>query len=435
MPAGLRVLPGTGNGIPNGDVRLLFLARFLRLLAYGSLSVVLVLYLAALGVGGALIGLLLGLTLLGDTALSLFLATRADRLGRRRVLMLGALLMVLTAALLGAGSPTWVLVLALGMGVLSPSGNEAGPFLAVEQTALAGFVPAEARTRLFAWYNLTGSVATALGALCGGWLALAAQEMGLDGPHAYRPGLVLYALCGLGLWVCFARLSAAVEPGRGEAPQGAAGAWGLGSSRARVLHLAALFSLDAFGGGLVLQSVLAWWLHLRFGAGAGKLGSLFFAVNVLAALSYLLAGRLARRIGLLRTMVFTHLPANLLLMLVPLMPGFASAAAVLLIRALITQMDVPTRQAYLMAVVSPGERTAAAGITGVARSLGSAAAPVLTTTLTAAAYAAWPFWLAGVIKVTYDLLLWRGFAHIHPEHEHAASTGTVAPGSPGSPGR
>lgn len=406
---------------PDRDFKLLFAARFLRLFAYGLLSVVLVLYLAALGHGTVAIGTLLTVTLLGDTVLSLFLTTRADRLGRRRVLVLGGALMLLGALLLGSSQAFIVLLVGMTLGVISPSGNEVGPFLSIEQAALAEFVPADRRTTVFAWYNLTGSVATALGALGAGWLTAFAESAGLLGADAYRPVVAVYGALGLALAWCFTRLTDRVESAGAKAtrpPPIGAQRWGLHESRPLVLRLSGLFALDAFGGGLVIQSVLAYWLHLRFGAGPAELGALFFGASLLSGASYLAAGWLAGRIGLINTMVFTHLPANVLLMLVPLMPRFEAAAAVLLLRSLITQMDVPTRQAYLMAVVSPAERSAAAGITGVARSIGAALSPFLATVFAgSASLVGVPFYLGGGLKIAYDLLLYRGFIHLQPEHE------------------
>lgn len=405
----------------NRDIVILFLTRFVRLFAYGLLSVVLVLYLVEAGLSPPAVGALLTLTLLGDTAISLFLTTRADRLGRRRMLIAGALLMVFAAALLGTSQAFAVLVIAATLGIISPSGNEVGPFLPVEQAALAQFVPAASRTRCFAWYNLTGASGTALGSLCAGLLVSASQALGFAGVAAYRPLLALYAGLGLGLALCFGRLSAAVEVGTpivsrlGEA---APARWGLHQSRPVVVRLSALFALDAFGGGLVIQSVLAYWLHLRFGVGPAELGTLFLGTNILSGLSHLAAGRLSQRIGLVNTMVFTHLPANVLLLLVPLMPDFGWAVVLLLLRSMITQMDVPTRQAYLMAVVRPDERSAAAGITGVARSVGAALSPFLATVLAgSAAFAGLPFYIGGTLKIVYDLMLYRGFVHLKPDHE------------------
>jgi MFS family permease len=383
--------------------------------------VVLVLYLVERGLGTAAIGALLTLTLLGDTIISLFLTTRADRLGRRPVLIAGALLMVLAAALLGMSDAFAVLVVATTLGVISPSGSEVGPFLPVEQAALAQFMPAARRTRCFAWYNLTGSIGTALGSLSAGVLVSAGQALGLEGAAAYQPLLVLYGALGATLALCSGRLSADVEVGPQtpvQASLSAAGRWGLHRSRPTVVRLSALFALDAFGGGLVIQSVLAYWLSVRFGADPAELGVLFLGTNILSGLSHLAAGWLAQRIGLVNTMVFTHLPANVMLLLVPMMPGFTWAVILLLLRSLVTQMDVPTRQAYLMAVVSPDERSAAAGITGVARSVGTALSPFLATVLAGTAtLSGVPFFLAGALKIAYDLMLYRGFVHLRPDHE------------------
>ena len=368
------------------DGRVLFTTRFLRLFAYGLLSVVLVLYLAEIGYSPAAIGLLLSLTLGGDTVISLLLTTRADRVGRRRMLMLGALLMVFAAGLFVASRSFAVLLLAATLGVISPSGGEVGPFLSLEQAALSQFVPAERRTTVFAWYSLTGSAGTALGSLCGGLLVTACQAYGLAGGDAYRPLLVLYGVFGLALIACFRLLSDAVEvvkPGSQSAgilPPPSR--WGMHRSGPMVLKLSALFAMDAFGGGFIIQSVLAYWLHLRFGAGPAALGVLFLAANMLAGLSSIAAGWLAHRFGLINTMVFTHLPSNVLLLLVPLMPTFGWAVTLLLMRFAISQMDVPTRQAYLMSVVSPDERAAAAGVTSVARSIGAALSPSLATVFT-----------------------------------------------------
>jgi MFS family permease len=412
-----RWLPGfTALETLSRDGWLLFATRATRLFAYGLLSVILVLYLAELGFSPARIGLLLALTLLGDTVISLGITTHADRLGRRHMLVAGAALMVLAALLFAVSDSFAVLLLAATLGVISPSGGEVGPFLSLEQAALAQLVSGERRTDLFAWYNLIGAFATAIGALCGGLLVAALQAAGVAGAAAYRPVILLYGILGLVLVAAFLRVSAAIEVGSTVSagrPQ-----FGLHRSRGTVLRLSALFAMDSFGGGLIIQSVLAYWLHLRFAAEPALLGVLFLAANVLAGLSYLAAGALARRVGLVNTMVFSHLPSNLLLFVVPLMPTFASAATVLLMRFAISQMDVPTRQAYLMAVVNPDERAAAAGVTGVARSVGAALSPGLASVLIGTpGLASLPFFLAGAIKAAYDLLLYRGFIHLRPDHE------------------
>ena len=396
---------------------LLFATRSLRMFAYGLVSVVLLLYLDGLGFGMASVGLLLSLTLLGDTLLSLLITTQADRIGRRRMLMAGALLMLAAGFPLALSTSFPVILFALTVGVLSPTGNEVGPFLALEQAALSELLAEEARTATFAWYNLAGSLATALGALAGGWISQALQGAGLPPVASYRAIVVAYCGLGLVLALLFWATGSAIEPPRDRRPSGKLG---LGSSRGIVARLAALFSLDAFGGGFVVQSAMAYWFHLRFGVGPGLIGSVFFAANLLAGFSALLAARIARRFGLVNTMVFTHLPSNLLLILVPFMPSFPLALAVLLARFAISQMDVPTRQSYTMAVVRPEERSAAAGITGIARTTGAAISPSLAGPLLAnPATAGLVFVIAGSVKVCYDLILYRAFRRTEATESHS----------------
>jgi len=393
------------------DLTLLFLTRALRMFAYGVASVVLVLHLSAAGHGEARIGLLVSLTLLGDVAVSLAVTTRADRAGRRRMLVLGGMLMLLAGATFAATTSFPLLALAATIGVLSPSGNEVGPFLSIEQAAIAQELSPGARTAAFAWYQLTGALATAAGALAGGVLAEMLQRAGVAPLRSYQLLFVGYAVAGGALALLFTRLSGAVEPPRARAA--ARGQLGLHRSRAVVLRLSALFSLDAFAGGFVVQSFVAWWFHRRFGAGPALLGAIFFGANVLAGVSALSAAAIARRFGLVNTMVFTHLPSNVLLALVPFMPTLPLAVAVLLLRFSISQMDVPTRQSYTMAVVDPDERSSAAGVTGIARTVGAAVAPLAAGPLYAsAALAGVPFLVAGVLKVVYDVVLWRAFRRV-----------------------
>lgn len=401
---------------PETDIGLLFATRIVRLFAYGFLSVVLVLYMAQVGFSDQAIGLLLSLTLAGDAGITLWITTAADRIGRRRMLVLGAGLMVLAGGVFVVTRNPVLLMAAAVVGVISPSGNEIGPFLSIEQAALSQLVPDANRTRLFAWYNLLGSLATALGALVGGWLTQGLQMSGMAVEGAYRVVIAGYAVAGILLAILFGCLSPAVEARAGgtvSAPR----ILGLHRSRGVVMRLGALFALDAFAGGFIVQSFMAYWFHLKFGVSAGTLGSLFFAANLLAGLSALAAVPLARRIGLIRTMVFTHIPSNVLLCLVPLMPTLPWAIGILLVRFSISQMDVPTRQSFTMAAVEPDERSAASGITSIARSVGAAASPMLSGALIAVpCLVGAPFYLAGGLKIVYDLLLYRGFrAHPVPE--------------------
>jgi MFS family permease len=437
------------------DVRLLFATRILRLLAYGFLSVVLALYLEAAGLSASQIGLLLTLTLVGDTLVSLAITTNADRLGRRRMLVIGAALMVLAGAVFASTRSFWLLLAAATVGVISPSGYEVGPFLSIEQASLAHILPDKRRTGTFAWYNLVGSFATAGGSLASGFLVSRLQAGGLAKLASYRVIVLVYAAIGAALAVLFLRLTRAIEPVRSAPPVAGAARPGAGAaqqdsgaarpgagraspsagspqppavaarpflglhrSKRIVLKLAGLFSLDAFAGGFVVQSLMAYWFHKRFGVQPALLGSIFFAANILAGVSALSAARVARRVGLINTMVFTHLPSNVLLMLVPLMPTLPLAIAVLLLRFAISQMDVPTRQSYTMAVVDPDERSAASGITSVARTTGASIAPVFTGLLLASrALMGVPFLVAGGLKIVYDLALLASFRGIKPPEE------------------
>ncbi len=387
---------------------LLFAARIVRLFAYGSLSVLLVLYLAEIGLSARLIGLILTLTLLGDAGVSLWITTSADRIGRRRMLLLGAGLMLLASVTFLLTANPLILIVAAIIGVISPSGNEIGPFLSIEQAALSQIVPDARRTRAFAWYNLVGSLSTAVGALASGWSAHALQAAGYTALNSYRMVLAGYVLGGIVLAVLFLFLSGSVEcPATCEAGKRVLGLHG---SKRTVFRLGSLFMLDAFAGGLVIQSIVAYWFHVKFGADVATLGSIFFGANLLAALSALLAARIASRFGLLNTMVFTHIPSNVLLCLVPVMPSLPLAIAVLLARFSISQMDIPTRQSYTMAVVAPDERSAAAGVTTIARSLGAALSPTLSGLFLANPLLfGLPFYAAGTLKIVYDLLLYRSF--------------------------
>ena len=407
--------------------RALFALRTLRMFGYGFLAVALALYLDALGLDAATIGIVLSLTLVGDTLFSLWLTTHADRLGRRRVLVAGSILMVLAGVVFALTDWVPLLILAATIGVISPTGNEVGPFLAIEQAALSQTVPDSRRTATFAWYNLVGYVATASGALAAGLVSQALLDRGVPTVDAYRAVVVGYAVIGLALAGGFWRLGAAVEaPPRERTNDDIRERLGLRRSRRVVFRLSALFSLDAFAGGFIPQSLMAYWFHLRFGVEPAVLGGIFFGANLLAAVSALSAARIAKRIGLINTMVFTHLPSNVLLILVPLMPTLELAVAMLLLRFSLSQMDVPTRQSYVISVVDPDERSAAAGVTGVARNAGAAISPSLSSVMMAnAGLIALPFFLAGGLKIAYDLLLYRDF---RSQTEPDGPDGSATPG-------
>jgi MFS family permease len=405
------------------DGYILFGTRVIRMFAYGFLSVMLVLYLAQLGLSEGLIGLLLSLTLIGDAAISLWMTTTADRIGRRRILIAGAGLMLFAGILFAVTDRVALLLIAAIIGVISPSGYEVGPFLSVEQAALSQIVPDDQRTQVFAWYNLVGSFATAIGALCGGCLTELLQQAGVIPLNSYRTVLFLYGVMGVLLAALFMRLSPKVEAVHSDG-QPTPTRLGLHRSGSIVLKLSTLFGLDAFAGGFVVQSLVAYWFHVRFGVEPAALGGIFFGANILAGISALAAASVAARIGLVNTMVFTHLPSNILLMLVPLMPNLSSAIVVLFARFAISQMDVPPRQSYTMAVVAPDERSAAAGITGIARSIGAAVSPTFAGAfLSNPVLLGVPFFLAGGLKVIYDILLYRSFRHIKEDGREDARRG------------
>ncbi len=409
----------------SGDDRLLFATAGLRNFAYGALSVVLALHLEALGLPAAAIGAVFTAALAGGAALTVAVTAVADRLGRRRVLVAGAASMAGGGVVFALADDALLLAAAAALGAVSPSGKEVGPFLAVEQAALSQAAGDDRRTGLFAAYNLVGSLASALGALAAGLPPL----LGLAPPASYRALVWGYVAAAVVQLALFARLSRRVEAPAG-APAGARSWLGVHRSRGVVAKLAGLFALDAFAGGFVVQGLVAYWFHLRYGVEPAALGAIFFGANLLSALSYLAAAPIARRIGLVKTMVFTHLPSNVLLLLLPAMPSLLPAVALLLLRHLLSQLDVPTRQSYTMAIVEPDERSAAAGLTSVARNAAAAAAPALAGTALAVPALGLPFLVAGGLKIAYDLALLATFRDVRPPEERAAKRGTPEPPRP-----
>ncbi|MBI3979016.1 MAG: MFS transporter [Chloroflexi bacterium] len=394
------------------DGRLLFATAGVRNFAYGFLSVVLGLYLAALGLRAAEIGVVFTGTLVGGAMMTVVLTGVADRLGRRRVLAIGAVLMALAGLVFSLTTSLALLLAAAILGTISPSGKETGPFLSVEQAILPQVTSDERRTSVFAAYNIVVSLSSALGALAAGIPA----ALGLDTLAGYRILLWAYVGAALVLLVLFRRLSPAVETTTAVSSTRRSRI-GLHRSRGIVARLAALFALDAFAGGFVVQSLVAYWFHLRFGVDIAVLGAILFGTNLLSALSFLAAAPIARRVGLLNTMVFTHLPSHVLLMLVPLMPSLGLAVAMLLARHLLSQLDQPTRQSYTMAVVAPDERSAAAGLTSVARNAAAAIAPAFAGATLAVPTLGLPFLLAGGLKIVYDIAILLTFRRVRPPEE------------------
>jgi MFS family permease len=397
------------------DGKKLLLTRALRSFGYGYLAVVLAIYLQELGLEPARIGVVLTCAIAGSAVMTVFWALVADRYGRRKTVATMALLMMVGGLLFALSGSFWLLLLGAFTGTISATSSEVGPFVTVEQAVLPQTAPEDRRTWLFSVYDTLGNFAGAAGALFAGTVGFW-SSLGLTGADAYRPLFLLYALIGLANLVLFLGLSPKVELVQIESERKLVG---VHRSRGTVAKLSLLFGLDAFAGGFVVHSLVAYWFHLRWGMSPEALGVVFFWVGVLSGLSLLAAGWLAQRFGLLNTMVFTHLPSNLLLMLVPVAPTAWLAVFFFLARMSISQMDVPTRKSYTMAVVDPDERTATAGITNMARSAASAVSPVFSGFAFSGAALGLPFFVAGGLKIIYDLLVYQTFRDVHPPEEQA----------------
>lgn len=391
-------------GIPP-EVRLLLLGRALRAFCDGFVAILLPAYLLALGLGTWEVGVISTATLLGSALLTLALGRWGHRFDPRRLLLAAAWLMCSTGLLLAGLSDFWPLLIVAFVGTINPGSGDVSVFLPLEHARLSAAAQGGARTTLFSRYTFVGAVCAALGALATGLPDLL-TGFGLDRLTALRAMFLGYGLVGAAVFLLYRRLPVMVSHEETARPAP------LGASKHTVFKLAALFSLDAFAGGLVLNTLLALWLFERFGLSLAAAGAFFFWAGLLTAVSQLAAPVVARRIGLLNTMVFTHIPANIALIAGALVSSFEWALALLLIRALLSQMDVPTRAAFVMAVVTPPERTAAASFTAVPRSLASAASPALGGALFAAGWLAAPLVACGLLKIIYDLAIWREFRKI-----------------------
>lgn len=411
----MALLSGTSPSIgETGDTARILLIRSLRAFGFGFLGVLLALYLERFGFGAVQIGLYLSLATLGGIGMNFAFSRLADRYGRRRVLALAAVLYALAGTLLAFAHGPVLLLLAAVAGTVPPGGN--GLFSAVEQAMLGGHLPAR-RTRVFALYGFLGSGAMAAGSLSAGLPDVLAAH-GWPLMTAFRLMMGIYAVLGLVMAGLASSLGPAVEVSMGAKPHASAevprrSMFGLGRSHRLMMQMASLFVFDAFGTSLVTTSLLVYWLHAHFGLSTGHLALLFAGTQVLAAVSMLLAAPLADRIGLINTAVWTHIPSSLMLMAVPLMPSAAPAVVLLLARALLVQMDVPTREAYIASVVDPEERAAAAGVTTMGYQVGQLTGPAVGG-ITLVAGALGTFFLAGGIKIAYDLTLWQLFRHVPP---------------------
>lgn len=409
------------------DGKLLFVAKSSRMFAFGFLAVMLVVYLVEVGFTPDEVGLLFSFTLCGDAAISLYLTSCADRYGRRKTLIIGAILGFFTSIMFLFSSNFWILLLAATVGVISPSGNEIGPFMAIELSSLSQVCRESERTHLMALYNLISCFSSAAGALfCGLLLSLAQGTLRISPLSSYRIVMFMYALLKLLLIWIFMNLSVDIEvPSTSDNPATVnpninpiKTFLGLHKSQKIVLQLSALFAMDAFAGSFILQSLISNWFHTTYDTKPAILGTIVFVCNIVAGVSALFAVKIANAIGLIMTMAVTHLPSNILTIMVPLMPNESSAIVIICLRYSISQMDVPTRNAYVQGVVDPNERSGANGVCNVARSIGASSGPFLAGLLYAHPKTAGvPFIIAGCLKVIYDLLLLYSFNAVKPSSE------------------
>jgi MFS family permease len=394
------------------DARRVLLARACRGFADGLASVVLPAYLGLLGLTAGRIGAIATFTLVGSAAATMAIAYAGARWSRRHVLLGASLVMVCTGLGFASADTFWLLAIVALIGTLNPSSGDVSVFLPTEQSILPQTVPDRDRTALFARYALAGSLLGAIGSLAAGVPERLVEADVVGEVAAMRWVFVAYAAVGVVTLVVYRGLTPAVEP-----PP--VGRRGLGSSRQIVLRLSALFSLDSFAGGFTVQTMLALWLFLRFDLSIAVTGVVFFWTGLLTAGSMLMSPRVAARVGLVRTMVFTHIPANVFLVATALMPNATLAIVCLSLRSLLSTMDVPARTSYVMAVVPPEHRAAAAAVTNVPRSLASSAGPVLAGVMLSKSTFGWPLIVAGSLKISYDLMLLRAFGSIRPPEEQA----------------
>ena len=390
------------------DINLLYAARGLRGFGDGFAVILLPAYLSAIGYDPIHIGIVAAASLLGSAVLTLIVGLVAPRHDLRKLLLLAAGLMAVTGLAFPAFEHIVFIAVVAFIGTINPSAGDIGVFVPLEHAMIARGVPDRERTAAFARYSLIGALSAAAGAL-GAAIPDVLASAGIGELAAFRLMFYAYALLGLMGAILYRRLPRQIGETRHSAP--------LGPSRGVVYRLAALFSLDAFAGGFIVQSMLALWLFQRFDLSLSAAGSFFFWSSVLSAFSYPVAARLAKRIGLVNTMVFTHIPSSICLILAAFAPNLTLVVALLLVRSALSQMDVPTRTSYVMAVVTPAERTAAASVTAVPRSLASSLSPALTGFLLATPFAGLPLVICGSLKIIYDLSLLASFRHIKPPEE------------------
>ena len=395
-------------------VRRILVAKGVRAFGDGFVSLLLPIYLLDLGFTAFEVGVIATATLLGSGLAALAVGLTAHRYHYRSMLLAATAVMAATGIGFAAFTAFWPLLVIAIVGTLNPSSGDVSVFLPLEHAVMSRMVADRERTSTFARYSLVGSLAAAGGSLAAGLPSLIVATTGLASRSAMQAMFVLYALLGMAAALAYRSLPRALESDAAQTPAP------LTRSRKIVYVLAALFSLDAFAGGFVVQSMVALWLYQKFAMSPAAAGAIFFWTGILTSISYLVAVRIANRIGLVNTMVFTHLPANLCLVAIPFVPDLATVVALLFVRSALSQMDVPTRSSYVMAIVTPAERPAAASVTTVPRSLASAASPLIAGYLLTVSGFGWPLVVAGAIKIVYDVLLLVIFRKVRPPEEAEA---------------
>jgi MFS family permease len=392
-----------------------FLAKGLRAFGDGFVSLLLPVYLVQLGFGPLAVGAIATATLLGSGVAALGVGYAAHRYSYRALLLAAALLMAGTGAGFAALTDFWPLMLVAVVGTLNPSSGDVSVFLPLEHALMSRVVADHDRTATFARYSLAGALMGALGSFAAGIPELVQPAFGLTSLGALQAMFLFYGALGAACALVYRGMHTQVHdtaPGKPMAP--------LGPSRKVVYLLATLFSIDSFGGGLVVQSMVALWMYGKFAITPAEAGTIFFATGLLSAVSFLVAVPIAKRFGLVNTMVFTHIPANVCLVAIPFVDDLGLVVGLLLVRSALSQMDVPTRSSYVMAIVEPHERPAAASVTSVPRSLASAASPLVAGWLLTVSPFGWPLAAAGFVKIAYDLMLLATFRNVKPPEERRA---------------
>ncbi len=399
------------------DGKLILGARVVRTFSYGFLSVILAIYLNLLGFNEILIGVVLTATLANSVIFNLVSSAYADKIGRRKFLILFAVLMVISAVVFFLTNNYVALIIAALIGTINVTGSEVGAFLSLEQAILPKTINDEKkRTSVFSIYNMVGTFAMSGGVLLSGLPHIFSQQFGLDQISAIKVLFLAYAACALGALAIYLALSSKVEIKSENLKDYSSSRTITPKSRSVIKKMSSLFAVDSFAGGFVIQSIVSFWFYTKFGADLSTLSYVFTIAGILTAASYLLASKIASKIGLVNTMVYTHIPSNILLILIAFAPSFPIAIGLYFARMSISQMDVPTRQSYLMAVVNENERVAAAGITNTSRNIAQSVGPSLAGAIMGSFLSA-PFIIGGVLKLAYDIGLFLNFRKIKPPEE------------------